>query len=195
MFDSMDPLKCPIPFVSQGPGVYNQYNIGENASRLQSQIASIIVHGKGTYGIVWDEQIAKDGNFWAGNLIEVIKEIKETNYKDQPLPEVLYLQADNASDNKNSAMYAVCELLRETGVFRKVKYSFLPIDDTRENNDACFACLEQALKYETFRKNGDTLTFEGLEQVWKGVWRLRKLLFVKVNLLSNVKNTNQAWFA
>ena len=184
IFDAMDPTKCPIPFVSQGPGMYN---IGENANRLQSQVASVIVHGKGTYGIVWDEQISKDGNFWAGNLMEVIKEIKETHYEDKPFPDVLYLQADNASCNKNLAMFGFCELMRNMGIFRKVKYSFLPINDTREDNDACFDCLEQALKYETYKrqdgKKGDTLTFEALESVWKGVWGLTKLLFVKVNLL------------
>ena len=178
IFDAMDPLKCPIPFIQKDQGFC------ENKNRLHSQVASFIVHGKGTYGIVWDEQISKDGNFWAGNLIEVIKEIKETYYKDEKFPEVLYIQADNASENKNIAMFAICELLRDMGIFRKVKYSFLPVNETHEDNDACFDSLARALSYKSFfdGEDVDTLTFEALESVWKRVWgNLTKLLFVKVN--------------
>ena len=178
IFDAMDPLKCPIPFIQKDQGFC------ENKNRLHSQVASFIVHGKGTYGIVWDEQISKDGNFWAGNLIEVIREIKETHYKDKKFPEVLYMQADNASDNKNLAMYAVCEVLRDLGIFRKVKYSFLPVGHTHEDVDASFGCLSRALRNKKIDGEGtaDTLTLEALESVWKTSWGLTKLLFVKVNL-------------
>ena len=73
------------------------------------------------------------------------------------------MQADNASDNKNLAMYAVCEVLRDLGIFRKVKYSFLPVGHTHEDVDASFGCLSRALR--------------------KTSWGLTKLMFVKVNLL------------
>ena len=179
IFDAMDQQKCRIPHVQQNPGW------AKNTSRLDSQIASYIIHGKGTFGIFWDEQISKDGNFWAGNLIEVIREIKETHYKDKKFPEVLYMQADNASDNKNLAMYAVCEVLRDLGIFRKVKYSFLPVGHTHEDVDASFGCLSRALRNKKIDGEGtaDTLTLEALESVWKASWGLTKILFVKVNLL------------
>ena len=95
------------------------------------------------------------------------------------------MQADNASDNKNLAMYAVCELLRDTGVFRKVKYSFLPVGHTHEDVDASFGCLSRALRNKKVDQMGtaDTLTLTALESVWKETWGLTKLLFVKVRLL------------
>ena len=109
IFDAMDQTKCNCPHI-QGSAKWSY------EPRIQSQIGSFVVHGHGTYGVYWDEHVnTKDGNFWATCLLGVIKELKETDYKDKPFPEVLYIQADNASRTIRTwgylAMYAVCELL------------------------------------------------------------------------------------
>jgi len=178
----MDQQKCRVPHVQGAP------KWSKDDHRIDSQLGSYVVHGHGTYAVFWDEHIKKDANFWAGNLIEIINEIKVNEYKDKPFPSVLYLQADNASDNKNLSMYAVCEILRDMGVFRKVKYSFLPVGHTHEDVDASFGCLSRALHDKTIDHRGtaDTLTVDAMEEAWKNNWPIKKLFFVKVCLKNEI---------
>jgi hypothetical protein len=174
----MDQQKCRVPHVQGAP------NRAKTPDRLDSQMGSYVVHGHGTYGIFWDEQVVKDANFWASNIIEIISELKKTDYEGKQFPSVLYMQADNASDNKNLTMYAVCEILRDTGVFRKVKYSFLPVGHTHEDVDASFGCLSRALhdKPIDHRGTADTLTLDAMEDAWKSNWPIRKLFYAKVKV-------------
>ncbi len=173
----MDQQKCNVPHIQQGP------NFAKGPNRIHSQIASFIVHGHGTYSILWDENVRKDADFWASMCISVLDQVKKDHYKDGTLPPVLYLQADNATDNKNLTMYSLCELLRDKGVFRKVKYSFLPVGHTHEDVDASFGCLSRALRdrRKTKDSSSDALTIDDMFQSWKENWRsLKGLYYVQV---------------
>ena len=79
-------------------------------------------------------------------------------------PHTLYLQADNASDNKNFVMYALCQLLRDKGIFKKVKLSFLPVGHTHEDVDACFGALSRQLATH------DAVTIADVEKIWRTAW-------------------------
>jgi len=191
IFDAMDQTKCNCPHI-QGSAKWTY------EPRIQSQIGSFVVHGHGTYGVYWDEHVnSKDGNFWATCLLGVIKDLKETDYKDKPFPEVLYLQADNAKDNKNFMMSGVCELMRNMGVFRKVKLSFLPVGHTHEDVDASFGALSKMLRnYNAITQrtlSSNAYTLADFERIWKLGWpSFRKLLYIKVRILRNKYCTAEA---
>ena len=181
----MDQQKCRMPHIQGCPAW------AKTDDRISSQIGSFIVHGHGTYGVFWDETMPKDANFWSSILLEIIKDLKETDYKDKEFPEVLYLQADNATDNKNQVLFGICELLRDWKVFRKVKYSWLPVGHTHEDVDASFGALSRRLRYNYSSKgvegssstHGDTLTLKALFEHWRTGWpSLRKVLYVKVRI-------------
>ena len=180
IFDAMDQTKCNCPHI-QGSAKW-----AYQEPRIQSQIGSFVVHGHGTYGVYWDEHVHnKDSNFWATCLLGIIDELKKTDYKDKPFPEVLYLQADNARDNKNFVMSGLCELLRNTMVFRKVKLSFLPVGHTHEDVDASFGALSKMLRnYNAIKdgaKSSNAYTLQDFERIWKHGWpSLKKILYVKV---------------
>jgi len=185
IFDAMDQQKCRMPHIQGNP------SWAKSDDRLSSQIGSFIVHGHGTYGVFWDETMPKDANFWASCLLEVIKDVKAEFYQDKDLPEVLYLQSDNASDNKNQCIIGLCELLRDFKVFRKVKYSWLPVGHTHEDVDASFGALSRKLRFNYSSKDGgagsthgDTLTLKALFKHWKEGWHsLKKVLYVKASLV------------
>ena len=58
---------------------------------------------------------------------------------------MLYLQLDNAADNKNRYLLAFCALLVHTNVFRKVKISFLMVGHTHEDVEQVFSRISVAL--------------------------------------------------
>jgi len=178
----MDQTKCNCPHV-QGSAKW-----AYQEPRIQSQIGAFVVHGHGTYGVYWDEHLTtKDSNFWASSLLSIIKDLKETDYNGQPFPEVLYLQADNAKDNKNFVMAGLCEMLRDLGIFKKVKLSFLPVGHTHEDVDACFGALSKKLRNYMGANDGNLSSNAYLLRDFERIWRLgwpsfKKILYVKVNV-------------
>ena len=180
----MDQQKCRFPYVQGNP------SWSKGSDRLTSQVSSFIVHGHGTYGILMDEPMEKDGNFWATCLIEVIRHVKENDYKDgAKFPDVLYVQADNASDNKNLTTMGLMELLRDTHVFRKIKFCFLPVGHTHEDVDGSFGALSRRLVNNKVRQDlkpgevesADALVLDDVFRIWKSGWKgLRCLKVAKV---------------
>ena len=182
--DAMDQTKCNCPHIQNKP------KWAQTETCQQSQIGSFVVHGHGTYGVFWDENnVCKDANLWATALVEVLRDLKETEYKDKPFPEVLYVQCDNGPDNKNWTIPAVCELLRDLKIFRKVKLCFLPVGHTHEDVDASFGALSRRLRdYQDPRGMcSDALTFADFEKIWRTGWKgLRTILYVKVGIVCAV---------
>ena len=191
IFDAMDQQKCRFPYVQGQP------SWSKGKDRLASQVSSFIVHGHGTYGILMDEPMEKDGNFWTTCLLEIIKDVKERDYADgAKFPEVLYVQSDNASDNKNLCTMGIMELLRDTGVFRKVKFCFLPVGHTHEDVDGSFGALSRRLVHNKVRcdlkpgevESADALVLDDVFRIWKSGWNglrclkvAQVLFFMKVD--------------
>ncbi|KAJ8310223.1 hypothetical protein KUTeg_012088 [Tegillarca granosa] len=66
------------------------------------------------------------------------------------LPEVLYLQGDNAAkDNKNVILIGFLTSLVERKIFKKVKLSFLMVGHTHEDVDQMFSNISRRLKYNS----------------------------------------------
>ena len=62
------------------------------------------------------------------------------------MPDNLYLHMDNCTrENKNKYILALCHLLVEWGVFKKVKLGFLPIGHTHDDCDQMFSCFSHPL--------------------------------------------------
>jgi hypothetical protein len=116
----------------------------------------------------WDKELTKDGNLWATLLLKTVFRVLEQRWAEggdnAKLPEVLYVQCDNAGDNKNAKMFGMGELLVRLGIFRKVKFSFLPVGHTHEDIDACFG----AGSCQLGRQNAFTVSQAG--DVWKRAW-------------------------
>ena len=160
IFDAMDQAKCCVPHFKNLPKAW-----AGNSKKLQMQYGAFIVHGHGTHAVAWDERVKKDGDLWVTCLLQLILELhKKYKAENKKWPERLYLQADNASDNKNLGLYAVCQLLRDFGIFKVVKLSFLPVGHTHEDIDACFGGLARQLKCT------DCYTMQEVFDAWKRGW-------------------------
>ena len=172
IFDDMDQSKCNVPHFKQRPKEWAGCK-----TKIGMQYGSFIFHGHGTYGIAHDERMKKDGDMWASCLLQIILELyNEYKEKNMKWPETLYIQADNASNNKNKAMYALCQLLRDLGIFKKVKFCCLPVGHTHEDVDASFGALAKKLVAN------NVYTLKQAEALWKSAWpSFKSLRLVKVS--------------
>ena len=90
-----------------------------------------------------DGRATKDSNNTINSLCHTLRE----HQLDGPLPDVLYIQLDNATgENKNKFVLFFCALLVGAGVFEKVKLSFLPVGHTHEDIDQLFSRFAEALR-------------------------------------------------
>lgn len=62
------------------------------------------------------------------------------------VPETLYLQFDNASNNKCEAVFRYCAWLVKTGVFKKVRVGFMLVGHTHDIVDQMFSRISEYLK-------------------------------------------------
>ena len=63
------------------------------------------------------------------------------------LPEVLYLQLDNTSqENKNQVVFGYLSMLVELGIFKKVKVGFLLVGHTHDHIDQMFSHFARTLR-------------------------------------------------
>jgi hypothetical protein len=65
------------------------------------------------------------------------------------LPPTLYLQLDNASDNKSRHFLAFLAYLIEQKIFHKIKVSYLIVGHTHEDIDAFFSVLSRYFKRQS----------------------------------------------
>lgn len=177
IMDNMDSAKCFLPHVC------HKMKSWDSASRLKMQYGAVIMHGVGTRMFAWDEDVKKDGNTTVTYLmLTLVDEWKRRKSKGLPWPKTLYLQGDNGSDNKNKALFQMCELLVRLGVFKKIKFSFLPVGHTHEDVDACFGAGSHMLH------RSNALTLEELLKVWQRGWPSTKSFdYLAVNLTRQVQ--------
>jgi len=178
MFDAMDQKKCSIPHFANAPKSWV-----DSSDKVQMQFGAFLIHGHGARCIAWDDRLKKDANLWATALLEILKDLrKEYEAKGKQWPHTLYLQCDNAADNKNLVMYTVCQILRDKGIFKKVKLSFLPVGHTHEDVDACFGALSRKLQH------ADAPTLAHMEKLWKEAWKgLEWFKYVEVSFFFLLK--------
>jgi hypothetical protein len=138
IIDSMDQRKTSVPFFLNPPKC-----LGSDYS-LKNRVVGVIVHGFGTFLYWVTPQIKHDTNL-------TIECIRRTLLKYQmaktSLPPVLYLQMDNASDNKSRQLFAFLAYLVEKNIFQKIKVSYLVVGHTHEDIDGYFSLISRFFKY------------------------------------------------
>jgi hypothetical protein len=134
IMDAMDQRKCELPRLTR------ESKTMKDALKLRQKLMACMVHGLGTYLYLATPPVPTGGNFSVHCLLRTLDEVAaaRTERDLSPLPPILYLQLDNATDNKNKAMLAMCETLVREGVFEKIKVSFLLVGHTHEDIDQYF---------------------------------------------------------
>ena len=136
----MDQNKTNLPWYLNPPKALG------NLVGLKIKMIGAMVHGFGTF-LFWVTPQVKHGT----NLtIEVLRRtiLKVLESKGQ-FPPVLYLQLDNASDNKSKLLLAfIAYLVRiQMGVFQVIKVSYLVVGHTHEDIDSYFSTISRHFKY------------------------------------------------
>ena len=142
--DAMDQAKCDLPHHIRSS------KSDEKLPKLKQKLIAALVHGFGACVYIAPTPVGSGANFnievVRRTLEEVIKQRREEN-QDVVLPPTLYLQLDNASDNKSKALLAFCDGLVEQGVFKKVKLSFLLVGHTHEDIDQYFSVIARKIRW------------------------------------------------
>jgi hypothetical protein len=122
ILDSMDQRKTCIPyFLNPLKSLGTDYF-------MKTKVAGAIVHGFGTYLYWCTPQIHHDTNLSLECLRRTL--IKYQIANNGVLPPVLYLQLDNAGDNKSKTFLSFIAYLVQKKIFRKVKLSYLIVGHT-----------------------------------------------------------------
>ena len=79
----------------------------------------------------------------ANNNIEGIRRTLAAEYGNKPLPRTLYIQADNASDNKCWTVLLFLAMLVQHNYTADIYLSFLLVGHTHEDIDALFAVISR----------------------------------------------------
>ncbi|XP_063964995.1 uncharacterized protein LOC129278782 [Lytechinus pictus] len=128
IIDGMDQQSTSIP------KFYRTAKSISSAWRLPSHVTGTIVHGRGQHMFVDNKEYPHDSNLTANILLQVLNKYANS------LPDTLYLQMDNCGrENKNQCLLALCALLVELNVFKKVKLCFLMKGHTHEDIDQLFS--------------------------------------------------------
>lgn len=145
IIDNMDQSKLSTP------GFRRDTDDTESLYKMKTHCTGVLVHGKPnrSFCYVWPDRFPKDPNLTCSILLDVLNRIDTT-------ADVLYLQVDGASgENKNRHLFALCAYLVATGVFSKVKVSFLPVGHTHEDIDQLFSSIARALRASDFVTPGE----------------------------------------
>jgi hypothetical protein len=97
-----------------------------------------LVHGRGSYIYTANEKYKKDSNFLIEITQRTLQHLESQNNK--PLPKILYLQFDNAADNKNKYVLSYLNHLVHRNIFSQIELSFLPVGHTHEDIDQMWSC-------------------------------------------------------
>ncbi|XP_071958009.1 uncharacterized protein [Antedon mediterranea] len=133
IIDGMDQSKTDLPsFACESKETSKMW-------KLATHVTGVLVHGRHGHCFIDLKQFPHDSNLTCNIILTVLSEI-------QPLPPVLYLQLDNSGkDNKNRFVFALCALLVELKIFRKIKIGFLMVGHTHEDIDQLFSCVAKYL--------------------------------------------------
>ena len=107
---------------------------------MRQKLMGCLVHSLGMFLNLLSPPLSSGANFSVDTLLktlEAVGDLRESQGLER-LPPTLYLQLDNASDNKNKTILAICDQLVEQGVFVKIKLSFLEVGHTHEDVDQYF---------------------------------------------------------
>ena len=137
IMDSMDQRKTCVPFFSNPPKCIGSDYV------LKTKVIATIVHGHGAYLYWCTDQIKHDSNLTIECLRRTLIKFESEKGK---LPPTLYLQLDNGPDQKSRQFLAFIAYLVESGVFQKIKVSYLIVGHTHEDVDQYFSCISRYIR-------------------------------------------------
>ena len=142
ILDKWDSNKTMVPFFTREPK--SGWSANDSMNRLRSHVLGFIVHGSPNEHFLYsfNDTLRGDGNL----NIEGLHRTLVKHCGAQPLPRTLYIQADNASDNKNHAVLLFCGLLICHKYVESVQISFLLVGHTHEDIDQLFSSLSRYIK-------------------------------------------------
>ena len=141
--DAFDKSKTTFPFFVNPPK-----SAVEGATLVVTKLTAALVHGfgEGVYCYWATDQVCHDTNLTVEVIRRVLLRIEDMNKLKGPLPRSLYLQLDNASDNKSLQFLAFIAYLVEMGVFDSIKVNYLIVGHTHELVDQWFSVLSKFIK-------------------------------------------------
>ena len=141
ILDKWDSAKTTVPFWAREPSFLGAQ---EKHQMLQQHVLGVIVHGQPhTYYLyTFNDNLKGDANM---NIEGIRRTLLKHLEGGRHMPRILYVQADNASDNKNFAMIAFLALLVFHGYVEEVQLSFLIVGHTHEDIDQFFSVLTKHL--------------------------------------------------
>ena len=132
--DGMAQLHCLLPYFA------NKYTVNAN---YKQHIQGIINHGRSLTLYRTFNNLHNGANLaihcFLLNLEEVIR-------KEGKLPDTIFVQADGGSENANTTMKGICELLVARGLTKNVILTRLPPGHTHEDIDAVFGKIWKHLQ-------------------------------------------------
>ena len=136
IMDSIDKWKTTFPFFVNPPK-----SVVEGATMVVTKMTAAMVFGcgvkAGVYTFWANEQVQHDSNLTIEVLRRTLLKLEECG----PLPRRMYLQLDNASDNKSAQFLALLAYLIEKGCFDCIKLSYLIVGHTHDIIDQWFSVL------------------------------------------------------
>lgn len=145
IMDGMDQAKTRLPHWDRAPKYM------DDKMQIDLHLMGVLIQGyhlKGCY-VDWTvkQQFKDNSNALLTTLEHILQIINKTRYENnEPQPEVLYLQLDNVSTNKNHWLLGYACWLVQQKMYKKVKISFLLVGHTHENIDQFFSRLSCALR-------------------------------------------------
>jgi hypothetical protein len=137
IIDSMDQRKTCIPYWLNPPKC-----LGTDYS-LKNRVIGVIAHGFGTFLYWCTPQLKHDTDLTIECLRRTLLKYQQ---EKGSLPPVLYLQMDNASDNKSRRFFSFLAYLISKNVFQKIKVSYLVVGHTHEDIDGYFSVISRYFK-------------------------------------------------
>jgi hypothetical protein len=140
ILDAIDKYKTTFPFFINAPK-----SALEGATLTVTKMTAAMAHGfgAGVYCFWATDQLCHDTNYNVEVLRRTLLKIEELH---GDLPRKLYLQLDNASDNRSAQFLAFIAFMVEMGSFDKVKVSYLIVGHTHEIIDQWFSVISKFVK-------------------------------------------------
>jgi hypothetical protein len=172
IMDACDQTDIDCPYFQHNTGAWS------NSNRIQLKMGAVLIHGAdtnpgaGLYLYPVDDRTVKGQNYWATVLVDALGRYKAAN--NGSLPPRMYLQMDSSSENKNWSVAALSQWLVESGLFNKVKCSFLPVGHTHEDIDANFGRMSQAMRKTNCFTWADVLEvcIESVNRLTRGIFQV-----------------------
>lgn len=141
ILDKWDSAKTTVPYWAREPSFLGP---PEKHKMLQQHVLGVIVHGSphSYYLYTFSDNLKGDSNM---NIEGIRRTLVKHLAAGKQMPRILYIQADNASDNKNYAMLAFLACLVQHDYCHEVQLSFLLVGHTHEDIDQFFSVLTRHL--------------------------------------------------